>query len=74
MVYDHNLQGAHCRESPSFTGRWHSSKRDGTWWRVWSCRDHVDELTAVREFGGRGRHRIFNQRPERVHRDVDFSP
>jgi hypothetical protein len=36
FVYDHNLQSTHCRENRSFTGRWHSPKRDGTWWRVWT--------------------------------------
>ncbi len=51
FVYDHNLQGTHCREAPAATGRWHSPKGDGTWWRVWTCADHIDGLTAVREFG-----------------------
>jgi hypothetical protein len=22
MVYDHNLQATHCRETPAWTGRW----------------------------------------------------
>ena len=54
FVFDHNLrQSTHCREAPSHTGRWHSPKQDGTWWRVWTCEYHVDGLTAVREFGRR---------------------
>jgi sugar phosphate permease len=53
MIYDRNLQSTHCRDEPAFTGRWHSPVRDGTWWRVWSCADHVGGLTAVREFGRR---------------------
>jgi len=57
LVYDHNLQGTHCLEAPAFTGRWHSPRRDGQWWRVWACSDHLEGLTAVREFGRR--------RPER---------
>jgi hypothetical protein len=30
FVYDHNLQGTHCRETPAFTGRWLSPRGDGT--------------------------------------------
>ena len=51
FVYDHNLQCTHCCEQPPFTRRLHSRKRDGTWWRVWSCEGHIDGLTAVRKFG-----------------------
>ena len=50
FVYDHNLPGTHCREAPSFTGRWHSPTGD-QWRRVLTCPDHIDGLTAVREFG-----------------------
>lgn len=53
MVYDHNLQSTHCLEQPNFTGRWHSPRGDGRWWRVWSCPDHLEGLTGVREFGRR---------------------
>jgi hypothetical protein len=51
LVYDRNLQSTHCAESPTYSGRWHSPRRDGQWWRVWSCADHLNGLTAVREFG-----------------------
>jgi hypothetical protein len=51
FVYDHNLQGTYCREAPSFKGRRHSPARNGKWWRLWSCPDHIDCLTAVRELG-----------------------
>jgi hypothetical protein len=50
MVYDHNLQATHCRETPTWTGRWHSPKGD-RWWRVWSCPEHLDGLTGLRESG-----------------------
>jgi hypothetical protein len=53
FVYDHNLQGTHCREVPTHTGRWHSPRGDGQWWRVWSCNAHIPCLTAAREFGRR---------------------
>jgi hypothetical protein len=53
MTYDHNPQSTHCLEALAFTGRWHSPRRDGQWWRVWSCPDHLGGLTAVREFGRR---------------------
>ena len=46
-----SCQSTQCREAPSFTGRWHFSARNGTWWRGWSCEVHIDGLTAVREFG-----------------------
>ena len=49
-----NLQSTHCLAAPTFTGRWHSPRRDGQWWRVWSCLGHLEGLTAVREFGRRG--------------------
>ena len=54
LVYDHNLQSTHCVEPPAFTGRWFSPRRD-RWQRVWSCPDHLDGLTGVREFGRVGR-------------------
>jgi hypothetical protein len=43
----------HSSEPPSWTGRW-SSPRGDRWWRVWSCRDHIDGLTGLRGFGRRG--------------------
>ena len=54
MVYSHQLQATHCRETPSWTGRWFSPKGD-RWWRVWACPDHLEGLTGLREFGGRAR-------------------
>ena len=54
MVYGSQLQATHCRETPSWTGRWFSPRGD-RWWRVWSCPDHLDGLTGLREFGGRAR-------------------
>ena len=50
MVYDHNLQSTHCTDQPTFTGRWFSPRGD-RWWRVWSCREHLDGLTGIWEFG-----------------------
>ena len=50
MVYDGTMQAAHCAERPNWTGRWFSSKGD-RWWRVWSCVDHLEGLTGLREFG-----------------------
>jgi hypothetical protein len=50
MVYDRNLQSTHCREAPSWTGRWFAPRGD-RWWRVWACPDHLDGLTGLREFG-----------------------
>jgi hypothetical protein len=50
MVYDRNLQATHCHETPSWTGRWFSPKGD-RWWRAWSCADHIEGLTGLREFG-----------------------
>ena len=52
MVYDHNLQATHCREAPSWTGRWFSPRGD-RWWRVWACPDHLEGLTGLREIGRR---------------------
>lgn len=45
MLYDHNLQATHRRESPAWTGRWFSPRGD-RWFRVWACPDHVDGLTG----------------------------
>jgi hypothetical protein len=50
FVFDHNLQSTHCHERPAFTGQWHSPRGD-RWWRVWTCPNHVEGLTAVRDFG-----------------------
>jgi len=52
MVYDGTMQADHCAEQPSWTGRWFSPKGD-RWWRVWACRDHLEGLTGLREFGSR---------------------
>jgi hypothetical protein len=51
-VCDHNLQATHCVESPTGTGRWFAPSGD-RWWRVWSCPDHLDGLTRLRESGRR---------------------
>ena len=50
MVHSKQMQATHCREHPIYTGRWFSPKGD-MWWRVWSCSDHLDGLTGVRQFG-----------------------
>jgi hypothetical protein len=49
-ICSHQLQTTHCHEKPSSTGRWFSPKGD-RWWRVWSCADHIEGLTGLREFG-----------------------
>ena len=50
MVYSNQLQATHCTAQPTHTGRWFSpcGKR---WWRVWSCADHLNGLTRIRQFG-----------------------
>jgi len=50
MVYDRNLQATHCRQQPSWTGRWFSPRGD-KWWRVWACPEHLEGLTGLQEFG-----------------------
>jgi hypothetical protein len=55
LVNSKQLQATHCREVPTYTGCWYSPRDDGTWWRVWSCPDHIEELTGIREFGARSR-------------------
>jgi hypothetical protein len=47
MLYDHNLQATHCREAPSWTGRWFSPRGD-RWFRVWACPEHLEGLTGLR--------------------------
>jgi hypothetical protein len=54
MVYDGTMQADHCPERPNWTGRWFSPKGD-RWWRVWACREHLEGLTGLREFGGHAR-------------------
>ena len=54
MVYGRQLQATHCRETPSWTGRWFSPRGD-RWWRVWACPEHLEGLTGMREFRGRAR-------------------
>ncbi len=46
MVYSHQLQAAHCCETPSWTGRWFTPKGD-RWSRVWACPEHLDGLTGL---------------------------
>ena len=50
-VNSKQLQATHCREEPTYTGRWYSPRHDGTYWRVWSCPGHLELLTGLREFG-----------------------
>src|SRR5581483_6063163 len=47
MVYDHNLQAAHCRGQVEWHGRWFSPKGD-RWWRVAACERHIQGLTGLR--------------------------
>jgi len=51
LVFDGTLQADHCYEPPSWTGRFSPSGERS--WRVWSCPDHLDGLTGLREFGRR---------------------
>ena len=53
VVHDRQGQATHCREEPTYTGRWYSPRDDGTWWRVWSCPGHLEGLTGLKEFGRR---------------------
>ena len=39
MVYSRQLQATHCRERPSWTGRWFAPEGD-RWRRVWACQAH----------------------------------
>jgi hypothetical protein len=48
MVDDRNLQAKHCPEATSWTGRSFSPKGDRSW-RVWSCPDHLEGLTGLRD-------------------------
>jgi hypothetical protein len=52
MIYDIRLQAQHCAEPPTWTGRWYAPSGD-RWFRVWSCAEHIDGLTGLREFGRR---------------------
>ena len=52
LVYNRQLQATHCRGETTWTGRWFSPRGD-QWWRVWSCPDHLDGLTGLRQFGQR---------------------
>jgi hypothetical protein len=52
MVYSKQLQATHCAGVPTWTGRWFSPRGD-RWFRVWSCPDHLEGLTGLREFGRR---------------------
>jgi hypothetical protein len=53
MVHDDKGQATHCAQEPTLTGRWYTPRHDGTYWRVWSCSDHLEGLTGVKEFGRR---------------------
>ena len=50
MVYSQQLQTTHCREKPTYTGRWFSPKGD-RWFRVWACPYHLEGVTGLRQFG-----------------------
>jgi hypothetical protein len=54
MVHDVRLQGEHCPEPPSWTGRWFSPRAD-RWWRVWACEHHPEGLTGLRQLAGQRR-------------------
>jgi hypothetical protein len=60
MIYDVTMQADRCPERPNWTGRWFGPKGD-RWWRVWTCRDHLEGLTGLPEFGQRASH---NEDPE----------
>jgi hypothetical protein len=48
MVYDHNLQATHCAEPRAWD--WPLALTEGDrWWAVWSCPDHREGLTGLRE-------------------------
>jgi hypothetical protein len=51
VIHDRQGQATHCRETPTWTGRWFapSGKR---WWRVWACERHPEGLTGLKQFGG----------------------
>jgi integrase len=51
VVHGYTGQAAHCAQSTTFTGRWYSPRDDRTYWRVWSCPDHLDGLVAIAELG-----------------------
>jgi hypothetical protein len=53
MINDKQLQANQCHEAPTWTGRWFSPTGD-RWWRVWSCPDHPEGLTGLRQFGAVG--------------------
>ena len=50
VVHDPRGQAGTCYQATTWTGRWHSPRNDGTWWRVWSCERHRDGLTALRRY------------------------
>jgi hypothetical protein len=47
MVYDHNLQAAHCRGSIEWYGRRFAPSRK-RWWRVAACEAHTEGLTGLK--------------------------
>ena len=54
-VYNHRLRAILCEERPAWTGRWRarSTSKADHWVKVWACPDHLEGLTALREFGRR---------------------
>lgn len=45
MIYRSHRQATHCRQEPSWTGRW-CTPFGCRWFRLCSCADHLDGLTA----------------------------
>jgi hypothetical protein len=50
MIHDRQGQATHCRDVPTWTGRWFALSGE-RWWRVWACPAHIEGLTGLREFG-----------------------
>ena len=50
LVYDGTMQADHYAEAAVVDGAVALPAGD-RWWRVWSCRDHLDGLTGCREYG-----------------------
>jgi hypothetical protein len=44
IIHDRQGQATHYMETPTWTGRWFSPRRDRCW-RVWACANHLGGLT-----------------------------